>query len=57
MNTNAQLSRLLPELLTWRRDLAGDIHRAEQRGFRQFACELRILAQRVDAVLAAARAG
>jgi hypothetical protein len=57
LNVAAALSRLLPELTTLRTALVGDIQRAEQRGFRQLASDLRSLAQRVDAVLEAARVG
>jgi hypothetical protein len=56
-NTSAQISRLLPELRAWRPELAADIERAEQRGFRHLAADLRRLQGRVDAVLEAARAG
>jgi hypothetical protein len=55
LNATAQLSRLLPELVRWRGELAGDIQRAELRAFREFAGDLRALARRVDAVLEAAR--
>ena len=55
LNTSAQISRLLPALETWRGELAADIQRAELRGFRELAGDLRALARRVDAVLEAAR--
>jgi len=45
----------VPELRTWRSELAGDIRRAELFGFRQLAGDLRALAHRVDRVLEAAQ--
>jgi hypothetical protein len=55
LNFEGQRERLVDELNAWRGELRVDIARAEQRGFRQLAGDLRALAKRVDAVLEAAR--
>jgi hypothetical protein len=55
LNFEGQRERLVAALVTWRAELAADIQRADARGFRKFANDLRVLARRVDQVLEAAR--
>jgi hypothetical protein len=57
MHLSAQIERLVLLLHAWRRELLQDIERAEARGLRQLAFDLRALARHVDAVLEAAHAG